>query len=112
MGSSRKRRNVPYLVLSTAPTQTEAHALSQKLLEENLVACVNVIYPASSFFFWKGKSQKAREAILIMKTMSSQISKLERFILKHHSYEVPEIIGWPITLGSKSYLAWVKSSVS
>ena len=107
---SRKLADTPYLILSTAPSKKEANELSQKLLEKKLVACVNVLYPATSFFWWKGEAQKVREAVLIIKTMASRVQQVERFILQHHSYEVPEIIGWPIVWGSKSYLDWVKKS--
>ena len=110
MPGKRRRSNVPYLILSTAPTKKEAHQLSKQLLLKRLVACVNVIYPATSFFGWKGKSQNVREAVLIIKTTSSRVAELERFILKHHSYEVPEFIGWPIERGSKAYLHWVRQS--
>ena len=106
----RKRLSVPYLVLSTAPSKKEAHALSKKILAQKFAACINVVYPATSFFRWKGKNQVCREALLVMKTTARQLSYLERLIQKHHSYEVPEIIGWPIHFGNEAYLRWVRSS--
>ena len=106
----RKRRNIPYFFLSTTSSKKEAHELSKKILSNKLAACVSVIYPATSFFNWKGKNQAVREAVLLIKTMSSRAKELERFLKKHHSYEVPELIGWPIERGSKAYLGWLKSS--
>lgn len=48
----------------------------------------------------------------MIKTEKKQLQKIKSEILKHHSYSVPEIIGWPIKWGSKTYLDWISKSVS
>ena len=111
MASRQKTKKNPFLVLSTAPTQKEAERLAQKLLNQKLAACINILYPAVSFFSWKGKREKVREALLVIKTTASQFKKIESLFRKFHSYEVPELIGWPITKGSAPYLTWLRDSV-
>ena len=101
----------PFLMISTTANRREAEVIAEKLLRGKLAACVNVVYPAKSLFWWKGKLEKAREAILLIKTTRSKIKPIERKIQKLHSYENPEIIALEIKAGSKSYLNWVRNSV-
>lgn len=106
-----KEKEQPFLVVVSASSQKEAILLANRLLEKRLAACVNVAEGVTSFFIWKGKKEKAREVLLFIKTLSSRFEKLETHLRKHHSYEVPEIIGLPIKKSSKPYLAWLRESV-
>jgi periplasmic divalent cation tolerance protein len=73
-----------------------------------LVACANIIFGVESRFWWKGRINKAKETLLILKTRRENFKRVEKEIKRIHSYEVPEIIALPIVAGSKSYLEWLK----
>ena len=111
MPQKSSRSQLPYLVFSTTSTKKEADHLGHILVREQRAACVNVVYPVESFFRWKGKVEKVREALLVIKTTLDQVPHIEKLIQKHHSYNVPEVIAWPIRRGTLNYLAWLKSCV-
>ena len=111
MLSKRKSSIKPFFVLSTTPTRKEAVVLAQKLVDQKLAACVNLIYPVTSFFYWKKKQERVREALLIIKTIAPNFKAIQKLFQDYHSYEVPELIGWPITKGNAPYLNWLQSSV-
>lgn len=104
--------NADYLVvLVTASSETEAKAIARELLEKRLIACANLV-PVNSLFLWEGKITEENEVMMIIKTTQVAFKeKLQEAILAAHSYEIPEIIGIPIILGSADYLKWISESV-
>ena len=54
---------------------------------------------------------QARELLLVIKTDLRHLKEVEKTIRQHHTYEVPEIIGWPIAWGHAPYLKWLKDSL-
>jgi len=97
------------VILCTTPPD-EAETIARALVEEKLVACVNVA-EVSSLFRWEGKMETEREVLLIMKTTIQRIDEVIVRINELHSYDVPEVIALPIIGGSESYLNWVEKSV-
>ena len=71
-----------------------------------------ILSPVDSVYTWKGKLERAREYLLLMKTTSKRLAELENEVKRLHSYDVPEFIAVPITEGSKEYLSWVEESVT
>lgn len=98
------------VVLVTASSKEEARKLASGLLKEKLAACINVIDGLESHFRWQGKIDKAKEALLIIKTKKPLFNKLVKKIKSLHSYEIPEIIALPIIAGYKEYLDWIDDS--
>ena len=89
----------------------EADRIGRAVIAARLAACVNIVRGVGSIFCWKGKVEKAREFLLILKTTADNFSALEKKIKRLHSYEVPEIIALPVAAGSAEYLRWVSASV-
>lgn len=100
------------IVFVTASSKEEAERIAKGVLEEKLAACVNIIDAVHSHFWWQGKIDSAKEALLIIKTKKALINKLIRRVKSIHSYELPEIIALPIIYGSKEYLDWVNESTA
>ena len=98
------------VVLTTLPSRLKARKISELLIKKKLAACVNMLGPAQSLFWWKGKVDRAKEYLLLMKTQTSRYPALKKFLEKNHSYSVPEIIALPIVKGNASYLDWIKAS--
>ena len=101
----------PILILTTASTKAEADQIANKLVQEKLAACVNIIPNIKSIYRWKNKISIDSEFLLIIKTMKSVENKVIQCIKKHHTYDTPEIISLPITGGDKRYLDWLYDSV-
>lgn len=92
------------VVLITAASQAEADTLSRGLVEAKLAFCVNSLPGVKSTYFWENKLCVDDEILLIVKTRADRFDELEKWVVEHHSYDVPEVIALPIVKGSKPYL--------
>ncbi len=99
------------IVLITASSGDEAVKIATALVNDHLAACVNILPEVRSLFFWEGRTQDAREVILICKCRLPLVEKLISRVKELHSYAVPEIIALPIIAGSREYLDWVRETV-
>jgi periplasmic divalent cation tolerance protein len=99
------------IVLSTAGSKEEGQKIAQALVERRLAACVNIVGPIESVYWWQGKVENAAEYLLIVKTTAQQFSAIQACIRELHSYELPECIQIAIEAGSGNYLDWIANSV-
>jgi periplasmic divalent cation tolerance protein len=95
------------IVLITAGNEEEAATIGQTLVEEHLAACANIVPRIRSIYRWKGKIYDEQEFLIIVKTRTSLFQALEKRVKELHSYEVPEIISFPVARGLPQYLEWV-----
>ena len=97
-----------YIVLVTCGSAAEARKIA-----ETVAACVSILAaPVESVYRWKGKLEKSRERLLIIKTSKTRLQALEREVLRLHSYETPEFIALLISGGSSKYLSWIAQSLT
>jgi periplasmic divalent cation tolerance protein len=96
------------IVLMTAPNREEAVKIVRVLLEEQLIACGNIVDSVSSLFWWEGEIEEEKEVLVIMKSHERLFKKLSERVRELHSYDVPEVLALPIVDGSLSYLEWLK----
>jgi len=94
------------VIYSTVPP-SRSENIAKRLLEKDLVACVNIT-PVRSLYHWKGEACDDEEHLLIMKTRQSLADAVIRALQSMHPYEVPEIIVLPVIAGHLPYLAWVQ----
>ncbi|MFC1703250.1 divalent-cation tolerance protein CutA [Candidatus Omnitrophota bacterium] len=99
------------VVFVTAANIAQAKKIAQALIKEKLAACVNIVNPVQSLFWWDNKVDSAKEALLVIKTKKSLFKRLITKVRSLHSYDVPEIIALPIVAGYKPYLDWIDGSV-
>lgn len=99
------------VVLTTLPSSGRARRLARQILQKKLAACINILGPALSYFWWKGKRDQAKEFLLLIKTHASRFDQLRRFLEKNHPYEVPEIVALPIRKANAPYLNWIRSVI-
>ncbi len=95
------------VIFITASSIDEAKKIGNTLMEERLIACVNIIPQVESIFYWQEKVCNEKEALMIIKTRKSLIADIIKKVKSIHSYSVPEIIALPIISGSEDYLKWV-----
>ncbi|HEX3049362.1 MAG TPA: divalent-cation tolerance protein CutA [Aggregatilineaceae bacterium] len=99
----------PYcVVLVTAASEEQARTIARTVLEGQLAACVNLV-PVQSMYVWEGAIQDDREVLMIIKTRRDVFEALMNTVKAAHSYEVPEIIGMPVVVGSQAYLEWISN---
>jgi len=92
------------VVYITASSQEEADTLSRGLVEAKLAFCVNSIPSVKSTYYWENELCVDNEILLVAKSRTDQFDALEKWVVEHHSYNVPEVIALPIVKGSKPYL--------
>lgn len=97
------------IVLVTSPKDI-AESLATTLVEEHLAACVNIVPGVTSIFFWEGKVCQEAEVLLLIKTTKSSWNQLMARVKELHTYDIPEIVGLPITEGFQPYLDWLNKS--
>lgn len=95
------------VVITTVPTRGVGRKLAKILLEEKLVAAVQLHGPIESHYWWRGKIRRAREWSLSLRTTSGRYAKVQKQILENHPYEVPEIFSMKITKTHARYSTWL-----
>jgi periplasmic divalent cation tolerance protein len=102
-----------YLQVTTATDSKQAaERLARGIVEARLAACVQVLGPVASTYWWKGRVEAAEEWLCLAKTTAGRFEALAAHIHAHHSYETPEVTATPVTRGSADYLGWVSSETS
>ena len=96
-------------VYITVPTLEEAECIASALVEEQLAAGVNIVPLVHSVYRWKGEVRKHKEAVLCAQTQDILFERLAQRVRELHSYEVPCILGVPISHGNGEFLAWIKA---
>jgi periplasmic divalent cation tolerance protein len=94
-------------VITTTETKADAQAIARALLEKRLAACVQVIGPITSTYWWQGEIETAEEWLCVIKSRRDLYEPLEETIREVHPYDVPEILAVPVVAGSKDYLDWL-----
>lgn len=98
------------LVYITTKNQQEALKIAKAALANRLAAGSNIINNIQSLYWWKGKVQSGREAILILKTKHSMVAKLIIQVKALHSYECPCIVEIPLGQGNPDFFRWLMNS--
>jgi periplasmic divalent cation tolerance protein len=98
------------IVLVTCASIAEARRIGRSAVKKRLAACANIFPGVESIYRWKGKVERAREVLVVMKTTVARLPALEKEVNRMHGYEVPEFIVLPVVAGSREYLKWVEEN--
>lgn len=103
----------PYILcLVTIDDIEKANEIAKILVTEQLAACVNIVHPIRSIYFWKEQLYDESEGLLLIKTTAHTYPTLEDRVKQLHPYEVPEIIALPIDNGLPVYFRWIDDCLS
>jgi periplasmic divalent cation tolerance protein len=94
---------------STTDSAEGAKEIAVALVEKRLAACVQIVGPIRSTFRWEGRIQEAEEYLLLCKVPAERLDTAIELIEDLHSYDVPEILAFEVSYGSRSYLDWVET---
>lgn len=97
-------------VFVTVNGEEQAKLVADAIVGGKLAACVNIVGPIRSLYWWDGKIQDDSELLLIMKTRKSLFNRLRDAVVSVHSYKVPEVVALPLTDGHAPYLSWISES--
>jgi len=93
----------------TAKDRAEALLIGRVLVEERLVACVNVLDGVRSLYWWEGKVQEEDEALFVAKTRAGLVDTVVARVKQLHSYEVPCVVALPVAAGNPDFLDWISA---
>jgi periplasmic divalent cation tolerance protein len=99
------------VVLVTLPDAASAEALVERLVEERVVACGNLVPGLTSIYRWQGRVERAEEVLVLFKTTAEGAERLIRRVPELHPYDVPEVLVLPVEAGHGPYLQWVADNV-
>jgi periplasmic divalent cation tolerance protein len=94
------------VALVTCPVEL-AEGFAQKLVEDQLAACINIVPRIVSVYRWQGAVETDDEALMIIKTARSRIEAIEQCLTEIHPNEVFDLITVPINGGAQNYLDWI-----
>ena len=95
------------VILCTVPSEDVGVQIARQLVDEQLVACVNILPGVRSIYRYQGKVEDDRELLLMMKTSADRLDTLIPRVRALHPYEVCEVLALEVTAGSQPYLDWV-----
>ena len=98
-------------VQTTTGSRADGEAIARALVERRLAACVQVIGPIHSTYWWEGAVETAEEYLCLVKSNREAYPALEAAIQELHPYEVPELVALPIETGSRAYLSWLQAEL-
>ena len=102
---------MPLLIHTTTTSKKEAKRLAKKLCERRLAACVQT-QKIKSHYHWQGKLCIESETLIAIKTRNRLYKKVRRFLRRHHSYEVPQIVAFKTHKVDKHYQKWLKTTLN
>lgn len=96
------------LLVTISCPPAHADALAQALVEARVAACVQALPGVRSTYRWQGAVQRDDETLLVAKTTAARFEALRETVLRHHSYELPEIVAVNVAHGHTPYLQWIE----
>lgn len=95
------------IIYMTCETVEEGERIGAALIEERLVACVNMVPGMRSMYWWQGKVEQAEEVVLIAKTRQELVGTVTDRVLELHSYDVPCVVALDADGGNPEFLKWI-----
>lgn len=95
------------------PDKKTAVEIGKTLLQEKLIACVNIIPGMESLYWWQGNIETSSEYILILKTLKTPEAQsiITTRVLELHPYDVPCVMTLPVLGINESYKKWLADNL-
>ncbi len=107
MTDGRSEKTVPALIWCPFPDQDSALRISHSLLDEDLIACANMIPGVVSVFVWNGARDRSEETGVLLKTNSAILPKAISRLAELHPYGEPAILGWRCDDAAPGTASWL-----
>jgi periplasmic divalent cation tolerance protein len=103
---------VTALVWCPFPDREAAINVADRLLQERLVACANLIDGMTSIFMWQGNPGRSTECGVLFKTDASRLAEAVARIEALHPYDAPAVMGWPCAEAGSATRAWLAEATA
>ena len=94
------------IIQTTTDSIKIAESISKVLVNKDASPCVQIISNVKSIYRWKNKLEQSCEILLLIKTIPEKIQQCKDIILKHHNYDIPELIVLDGDIIEDDYEAW------
>ena len=94
-------------VYMTFPDTASAERIGRALVDDRLVACVNVLPATLSLYRWRGEIERDSEVVAFAKTRAELVPAVTQRVRELHPYEVPCVVALAIDGGDGAYLRWI-----
>ncbi len=95
------------VVVTSVGTEQQAVEISEELVARRLATCINIVPCLRSIYRWKGKVCEDTEFLLFIKTRRALFSAVSEAIREIHSYELPEVLEFPVGTAEPNFHRWV-----
>jgi periplasmic divalent cation tolerance protein len=99
-------------VMTTCGSEETALTIAAALVDQAFAACVNILPSIKSYYYFRGETHLDEEVMLIIKTTQEMFPQVAKVITDLHTYDVPEILMFPVEEGSEPFLDWIRQSVN
>ena len=96
----------------TVASEDEATKIGTELVQLRLAACVNILGPSRSIYWWDESVNTNIETVMILKTSDKKLELLISAAIDLHSYDCPAIIALEIKKGNPDFLNWITKETS
>ncbi len=104
--------NTVVLVYTTWPDLASAELAATTLLDAKLAACLNIMSGMISLYRWEGKTERAAEVVMLIKTRAELADACIASVRQQHPYTNPAALVLPVAGGAAPFLAWICSETS
>ncbi len=101
----------PIVIMVTTGSEQQAITIAEELIQQELVACVNILPTMRSIYRFKGKVFDDEENLLMIKTSEDMFEAIAEVIAQLHTYEVPEIVSFEVDQYRSNVMDWITSSL-
>lgn len=98
------------LVWCPFPDATSARTAIGMLLDEELIACANILGEIESHFVWEGARVTSTEVAVLCKTVDACLPLVIKRLGALHPYDTPAIMGWLCDAAHPASIAWLEGS--
>jgi periplasmic divalent cation tolerance protein len=97
------------LVVTTFPAGNEegVKKAARALVSRKLAACVWILPPMFSIYFWEGKVTQESEVLMVVKTSVAQRDQAVAALRELHPYSIPEIVTLKPEAVNPDYERWL-----
>ena len=100
-----------FVVYLTFADMDQAAAIGRVLVEEQLVACINLLPGATSLYHWDNAVRERQEVVAFAKTTADQFDAIVMRVQALHAYDTPCVVGWPLAQAAEAYAQYVSVAV-
>jgi periplasmic divalent cation tolerance protein len=94
-------------VTTAVDNAADAATIASALVGQRLAACVQVVGPVKSTYWWDNDVQVSEEWLCIIKSRADLFDELSAVVHQVHPYDVPELLATPVVAGGKAYMDWL-----